>query len=61
MLEYPQYTRPREFRDMEVPEVLLGGNHAEIDEWRRRQAEARTRQRRSDLWERYEKNNDGKE
>ena len=61
LLEYPQYTRPREFRDMEVPEVLLGGNHAEIDEWRRRQAEARTRQRRSDLWERYEKNNDGKE
>jgi tRNA (guanine37-N1)-methyltransferase len=61
LLEYPQYTRPREFRGMDVPEVLLGGNHAEITAWRHRQAEMRTKQRRDDLWERYEKNKDGKE
>jgi tRNA (guanine37-N1)-methyltransferase len=48
-LEYPQYTRPREFRGMAVPEVLLSGNHAEIARWREEQARARTRQRRSDL------------
>jgi len=48
-LEYPQYTRPREFRGMAVPAVLLSGNHAEIAEWRSEQALARTRQRRSDL------------
>ena len=34
-VEYPQYTRPAEFRDMNVPDVLLGGNHGEIDEWRK--------------------------
>jgi tRNA (guanine37-N1)-methyltransferase len=49
LLEGPQYTRPREFRDLSVPEVLLGGNHAEIEAWRRRAAEERTRQRRGDL------------
>lgn len=48
-LEYPQYTRPREFRGMAVPGVLLSGNHAEIARWREEQARARTRQRRSDL------------
>jgi len=48
-LEYPQYTRPREFRGMAVPEVLLSGNHAEIARWRSEQALGRTRQRRSDL------------
>ncbi len=50
-LEYPQYTRPREYRGMAVPEVLLSGDHARIAEWRRRQAEARTRVRRPDLLE----------
>jgi len=50
-LEYPQYTRPREFRGMTVPEVLLSGNHAEIARWRSEQARARTMQRRSDLLE----------
>jgi len=50
-LEYPQYTRPREFRGMAVPEVLLSGNHAEIARWREEQARTRTRQRRSDLLE----------
>jgi len=49
LLEYPQYTRPREFRGMTVPEVLLSGNHAEIARWRAEQAEVRTRQRRGDL------------
>jgi tRNA (guanine37-N1)-methyltransferase len=49
LLEYPQYTRPAEFRDMKVPEVLLSGNHAEIARWRQQQALERTRLRRPDL------------
>jgi tRNA (guanine37-N1)-methyltransferase len=49
LLEYPQYTRPPEFRGMRVPEVLLGGNHAEIARFRREQAYERTRARRPDL------------
>lgn len=49
LLEYPQYTRPAEFRGMKVPEVLLSGNHAEIEKWRREQARARTKERRPDL------------
>lgn len=49
MLEYPQYTRPREFRGMTVPEVLLSGNHAAIATWRTEQSEARTLERRPDL------------
>jgi len=44
-LEYPQYTRPREFRGMPVPEVLLNGNHQEIAKWRAEQSERRTRER----------------
>src|SRR5215471_12634592 len=48
-LEYPQYTRPADFRGMKVPEVLLSGNHAEIAKWRAEQASARTRERRPDL------------
>ena len=49
LLEYPQYTRPAEFRGMPVPEVLLSGNHAEIAKWRREQARLRTLARRPDL------------
>jgi tRNA (guanine37-N1)-methyltransferase len=49
LLEYPQYTRPAEFRGMKVPEVLLSGNHAEIAKWRSEQAKLRTEQRRPDL------------
>ena len=49
MLEYPQYTRPVDFRGMKVPEVLLSGNHAEIEKWRREQAAQRTTERRPDL------------
>jgi len=51
-LEYPQYTRPREFRGMTVPEVLLSGDHAKIAAWRREQALRRTLSRRPDLLER---------
>lgn len=49
MLEAPQYTRPRVFKGMEVPEVLLSGNHSEIEQWRRQQALKRTKERRPDL------------
>jgi len=49
MLEYPQYTRPVEFRGMKVPEVLLSGNHQQIKHWRRQQAQERTRRKRPDL------------
>ncbi len=49
LLEGPQYTRPREFRGLAVPDVLLNGNHAQIQAWRGEQARARTRQRRPDL------------
>ncbi len=49
LLEYPQYTRPAEFRGMSVPGVLTSGNHAEIERWRREQARARTETRRPDL------------
>ncbi|NCC93034.1 MAG: tRNA (guanosine(37)-N1)-methyltransferase TrmD [Opitutae bacterium] len=50
-LEYPQYTRPPVFRGMAVPEILAGGNHAEIAKWRLEQSLARTRARRPDLLE----------
>ncbi len=49
LLEYPQYTRPAEFRGMKVPEVLLSGNHAQIAQWRVEQARQRTKERRPDL------------
>ena len=52
MLEYPQYTRPRNYRGLGVPEVLLSGNHAEIAAWRREQALESTKKRRPDLLER---------
>jgi tRNA (guanine37-N1)-methyltransferase len=49
LLEYPQYTRPEDFRGMKVPEILLSGDHAKIAEWRRQQALERTRKNRPDL------------
>ena len=49
LLEYPQYTRPREFRGLVVPEVLVSGNHAEIARWRAEEARRRTTERRPDL------------
>ena len=54
LLEYPHYTRPREWEGRTIPEVLLSGNHARISAWRRAQAEERTRLWRPDLWEAYE-------
>jgi tRNA (guanine37-N1)-methyltransferase len=49
LLEAPQYTRPAEFRDWKVPEILLGGNHGEISKWRKEQAKKRTHENRPDL------------
>jgi tRNA (guanine37-N1)-methyltransferase len=54
LLEYPHYTRPAEFRGLRIPEILAGGNHAQIAAWRREQAILRTRERRPDLWDRFE-------
>jgi len=49
LLDHPQYTRPPEFRGMKVPEVLLSGNHAEIERWRKEAAIAKTKRKRPDL------------
>ncbi|MCY7347559.1 MAG: tRNA (guanosine(37)-N1)-methyltransferase TrmD [Pyrinomonadaceae bacterium] len=49
LLDFPHYTQPRDFRGMEVPEVLLSGNHAEIEKWRKQKALEKTRNFRSDL------------
>lgn len=54
MLEYPQYTRPREFRGLGVPDVLLNGDHARIAAWRAEQARQRTKERRPDLWRSFQ-------
>ena len=61
LLEYPQYTRPPVFRGMEVPQVLLSGNHAEIKRWRRRASLKRTYGRRPDLLERAELSEEDRE
>lgn len=55
LLEYPHYTRPRDWEGRAIPEVLLSGDHERIAKWRRDQAEAITKARRPDLWERYAK------
>jgi tRNA (guanine37-N1)-methyltransferase len=55
LLEYPHYTRPREWEGRTVPEVLLSGDHKAIAKWRREQAEKLTRERRPDLWEKLRK------
>lgn len=54
VLEYPQYTRPRSYRGMEVPEILLSGDHGRIRQWRRLQSLIRTKERRPDLLENLE-------
>ena len=54
LLSPPSYTRPPEYRGLEVPEVLRSGNHAEIAAWRQREAERLTRERRPDLWEKHD-------
>ena len=53
LLEYPHYTRPALWEGRMIPEVLRSGDHAKIDEWRKRQSKIDTRLRRPDLWERY--------
>ncbi|MFH0701962.1 MAG: tRNA (guanosine(37)-N1)-methyltransferase TrmD [bacterium] len=58
LLEYPQYTRPPEFRGMKVPEVLLSGNHKKIAKWRQEQAIIRTIEKRPDLFEKFKKMQD---
>lgn len=50
LLEYPQYTRPQEFEGRTIPDVLVSGDHAKVEAWRRAEAEALTRIRRPDLW-----------
>ena len=49
LLDYPTYTKPRIFRGMEVPEVLISGDHQKIDEWRREESIKKTQERRPDL------------
>src|SRR5918993_2176903 len=56
LLEHPQFTRPRTFEGLDIPEVLLSGNHAAIARWRQEQREATTRERRPDLWDRLPAN-----
>ncbi|MCT4594864.1 MAG: tRNA (guanosine(37)-N1)-methyltransferase TrmD [Anaeromicrobium sp.] len=53
LLEYPHYTRPSEYRDMPVPEVLLSGNHKRIEEWRMEKSLEITRKRRPDMYKKY--------
>lgn len=57
LLEAPQYTRPLNFKGMEVPKVLTSGNHAEIKEWKKKEAISLTKEKRPDLWEKYNKKN----
>lgn len=59
LLSPPSYTRPPDFRGMQVPPVLLTGDHARIARWRREEAERLTRERRPDLWERHEDRGQG--
>ena len=60
LLEHPQYTRPRTFEGFDIPEVLLGGNHAEVRKWRQAQREKTTREQRPDLWARHPANQQAK-
>ena len=60
LLEHPQYTRPRTFEGLDIPEVLLGGNHSEVRKWRQAQREKTTREQRPDLWARHPANQQAK-
>ncbi|WAW14134.1 tRNA (guanosine(37)-N1)-methyltransferase TrmD [Peptostreptococcus equinus] len=53
LLEYPHYTRPRTFNGMDVPDVIISGNHKKIDEWRLNESKKITQERRPDLWKKY--------
>lgn len=55
LLEHPQYTKPAEWEGRAIPEVLLSGHHGQIDDWRRRESERLTRERRPDLWKAYQR------
>ncbi len=57
LLEYPHYTRPEEWHGKKVPEVLMSGHHLNIEKWRHEQSKLRTKERRPDLWEVYEREN----
>ncbi len=57
LLEYPQYTRPQTFMGLSVPEVLVSGNHQEVDKWREEQSLKRTKSRRKDLLEKFKREN----
>ena len=57
LLEYPQYSRPEEWRGKKVPEVLLSGHHANIEKWRKEQSVKRTMERRPDLYEKWKERN----
>ena len=59
LLEHPQYTKPRSYRGLDVPEVLVSGNHKLIDLWKFREALLLTKERRLDMFEEYVKNADG--
>lgn len=58
LLDHPHYTQPREIDGLEVPKVLLGGHHANIEAWRQKKKEERTKEKRPDLWEKFEKLNE---
>ena len=58
LLEYPLYTKPREFEDRAIPEVLLSGDHKKIAEWRRQQQLEITKARRPDMWQAYDQGDD---
>lgn len=60
LLEHPQYTRPRTFEGLDIPEVLLSGHHAAIAKWRRAEREKTTRERRPDLWAKFTANQQAK-
>ena len=57
LLEYPQYTRPQEFEGMKVPDVLISGNHAEVDKWRLNESIRITKEKRPDLMAKYTNKN----
>ena len=57
LLEYPQYSRPEVWRDKKVPEILLSGNHAKVEEWRLEQSIERTKRLRPDLYEKWAEKN----
>ncbi|MBL8571431.1 MAG: tRNA (guanosine(37)-N1)-methyltransferase TrmD [Phreatobacter sp.] len=54
LLEYPHYTRPQVFEDRTIPDILVSGDHAKVAKWRRAEAERLTRERRPDLWAKYQ-------